>query len=89
MIQIVEAQDETVARKYYKVIADHYAHVGELAAAERFERVPYLHRFSKCYILLSPVLIISNLLAANFMHELRAFRFNQMIISSLKPLSSF
>ena len=35
VIQIVEAQDETVARKYYKVIADHYAHVGELAAAER------------------------------------------------------
>ena len=31
----MEAQEESVARKYYKVIADHYAHVGELAAAER------------------------------------------------------
>ena len=41
VIQIVEAQEESVARKYYKVIADHYAHVGELAAAERSVRQPF------------------------------------------------
>ena len=36
VIQIVEAQEEGVARKYYNVIADHFNHVGEHAQAERY-----------------------------------------------------
>lgn len=35
VMQIVETQEEVVAQKYYKVIAEHYSSSGELAQAER------------------------------------------------------
>lgn len=36
VMQIVETQEEVVAQKYYKVIAEHFSGIGELAQAERY-----------------------------------------------------